>query len=114
MQDNRKINKRPKSITEFRSSYSDNKNNYNSTDKASRQQTVIKYVLIAVFLAFVALGAFLLTDALINISETPYTPSTEQTTNEESTDIDEKYFENQVDVPADKVGENDNNSDMRE
>lgn len=114
MQNNRKINKRPKSITEFRSSYSDIKNNYNSTDKAFRRQAVLKYVLIAIFLAVVALGAFLLTDALISISEAPYTPSTEQTTKEDTTDIDKKYFENQVDVPADKVGENDNNSDMRE
>ena len=114
MEDNRNYNKRPKSITEFRSSYSDNKNNFNSTDKYFRRQAVLKYLLVAVFAAFIILGAFLITDALLTISEEPYVPEETTTQAVEKTDIDEKYFENQVTVPADEIDETENNNDLRE
>lgn len=113
MEDNRKYNKRPRSITEFRSSYSDNKKNFDSTNKASKRQFVLKVFFIAVFFVFVAIAGFLITDALLTISEEPYVPS-EEVTQVQKNDIDEKYFENQVTVPADKVDENGNNSDVRE
>ena len=106
MDDNRKLNKRPRSYTEFRTSYSDSKNNFSSTDKVFRRQAVIKYVLIGIFLAIVVIAGFLITDSLLNISEEPYVPKeTETTTREEKTDIDKKYFENQVTVPAEEIGE---------
>lgn len=116
MEDNRNYNKRPRSYTEFRSSYSDNKNNFNSTDKYFRRQAVLKYLLVAVFAAVIALGAFLITDALLTISEEPYVPeeTTTQPSAEKTDDIDEKYFENQVTVPADEVDETENNNDLRE
>lgn len=111
MQENRKINKRPRSITEFRSSYSDSKNNFSSTDKIFRRQAVIKYVLIALFLAVVALAGFLVTDALLNVSEEPYVPPKEQTTAAAKTEIDKKYFENQVTVPADEYNKTETTTD---
>lgn len=111
MQENRKINKRPRSITEFRSSYSDSKNNFSSTDKIFRRQAVIKYVLIALFLAVVALAGFLITDALLNVSEEPYVPPKEQTTAATKTEIDKKYFENQVTVPADEYEKTETTTD---
>ena len=116
MEENRKINKRPRSITEFRTAYSDSKNNFNSTDRHFRRQALIKYVLIAVFLAVIALAGFLVTDALLTISEEPYVP--EETTTapveeESTTGIDKKYFENQVTVKADSVEDN-QSDDVRE
>lgn len=114
MEDNRKYNKRPRSYTEFRSSYSDNKNNFSSTDRYFRRQAVLKYILVAIIVAVIAVASFLVVDALLTISEEPYTP--EQTTTEavEKTDIDEKYFKDQVTVPADKVDEDENENDLRE
>lgn len=114
MQENRKLNKRPKSITEFRSSYSDSKNNLKSTDKATRRQTVVKYVLLALFLICVALAGFLVTDALLNVSEEPYVAPVEETTEETKNEIDKKYFENQVTVPADEVDKTEKSADERE
>ena len=111
MQENRKINKRLRSITEFRSSYSDSKNNFSSTDKIFRRQAVIKYVLVALFLAVVALAGFLITDALLNVSEEPYIPPEKQTTEVAKTKIDKKYFENQVTVPADEYEKTETTTD---
>ena len=114
MEDNQKYNKRPRSYTEFRDSYSDNKHNFNSTDKYFKKQAVLKYLLLAVILAVVAVAGFLVTDALLTISEEPYTPVETTTQAVEKTDIDKKYFENQVTVPADKVNEQENDNDLRE
>ncbi len=99
--DNNKYNKRRRSYTEFRSSYSDNKKYFISTDKTARWQPVVKYLVILIVFLVVVLGSFLITDALLNISETPYV--SEKTTDvTETTDIDSKYFENQVTMPADE------------
>lgn len=114
MQDNRKFNKRPKSITEFRSSYSDNKNNFSSTDAAFRRQAVVKYVLIGILLAVVVVAGFLITDALLNVSEEPYVPPKETTTEVSRKEIDKKYFQNQVTVPAEEVDETETTADERE
>ena len=116
MESNQKYNKRPRSYTEFRASYSDNKNNFNSTDKYFRRQSIIKYLIVAVFIAVVAVGAFLIADALISISEEPYVSEETTTQAVEKTDIDKKYFENQVTVPADEVqvDEDENDNDLRE
>lgn len=117
MEDNRGYNKRPRSYTEFRTSYSDSKNNFSSTDKQFRKQALLKYIIIAVFLAVVAVAGFLITDALLNISEEPYVAE-ETTTKEGKTDIDKKYFESQVTIPAEKVSETDasgdNNDNVRD
>lgn len=106
MEENRKLNKRPRSITEFRTSYSDSKNNFNGTDRHFRRQALIKYILIAFFLAVVALGGFLITDALLNISESPYVPQvTEETTVQDKKDAEKSIIKNQVTVKADEVEE---------
>lgn len=114
MQDNRKFNKRPKSITEFRSSYSDNKNNFSSTDAVFRRQAVVKYVLIGILLAVVVVAGFLITDALLNVSEEPYVPPKETTTEVSRKEIDKKYFQNQVTVPAEEVDETETTANERE
>jgi hypothetical protein len=109
MEDNQKYNKRRRSYTEFRSSYSDNKKYFISTDKQNKGMAFLKYFLITIALAFVVLVGFVVTDALLEISETPY--SSEETTTESSKkDIDGKYFENQVTIPADKA--NNDNSEI--
>lgn len=115
MEDNRKYNKRPRSITEFRTSYSDNsKNNRNSTDRYFRRQTVLKYIIVAIFCAVVVLVGFLITDALLTISEEPYVPEkTTAVTTESKPDTVKKQFREQVTVNADDVDEADND-DMRE
>ena len=115
MEENRKINKRPRSITEFKSSYSDSKNYSNSKDKHFRRQTLVKYILIAIFLAVVALGGFLITDALLNISEEPYVPQVteESAENEKTTAVDKSIMKNQVTVKADRVEEQ-TQEDVRE
>lgn len=95
MEDNQKYNKRRRSYTEFRSSYSDNKDYFISTDVKSSRMPVLKYVIIAVaVIVFIFMG-FIITDALLNISESPYkaVSTTEATAH---TDIDKKYFENLV------------------
>lgn len=114
MEDNQKYNKRPRSYTEFRSSYSDSKNNFSSTDKYFKRQAVLKYVLVAVIVAVIAVASFLIVDALLTISEEPYYPEETTTQAVEKTDIDKKYFENQVTVPADEVDEEEYDNDLRE
>lgn len=113
MEDNQKYNKRPRSITEFRTSYSDNKKNYDSTNKASKKQFILKLIFAVIIFVGIAVAGFLVTDALLTISEEPY-DSAEMTTQTTKVDIDKKYFENQVTVPADEVDEDGNNSDVRE
>lgn len=88
-----KYNKRRRSITEFRSSYSDNKNNFISTDRKSLWMPVVKYILIVAAFVFIALMSFLVTDALLNISETPYSGEEVTVAHEDETEIDKKYFE---------------------
>ncbi len=101
MENNNKYNKRRRSYTEFRSSYSDNKKYFISTDKTARWQPVVKYTVIALVFIAILIASFLITDALLEISEAPYV-SEETTTVQNKTDIDEKYFENQVTVVADE------------
>ena len=98
-----KLNKRRKSCTEFRTSYSDNKNYFISTDKRSRGMSVLKYLIIAVIMFAVAFVGFIVTDAVLEISEAPH--EAEQTTTQKQY-IDDKYFENQVTVRADEIEEN--------
>ena len=49
MEKYQKYNKRRRSITEFRSSYSDNKKYFISTDRKSSWMPVVKYITIAIF-----------------------------------------------------------------
>lgn len=106
MEDNQKYNKRRRSYTEFRTSYSDNKDYFISTDRKSPRMSVVKYIIIAVAVIFFTLAGFLITDALLNISEAPY-DTKETTVAEDKTYIDEKYFDDIVTKPADS---NDGNS----
>lgn len=94
MKNYQKYNKRRRSITEFRSSYSDNKNNFISTDKKSLWMPIVKYILIAAAFICIALMSFLVTDALLNISEAPYSGNEVTVKQEDKTEIDKKYFEN--------------------
>lgn len=94
MKNYQKYNKRRRSITEFRSSYNDSKNKFVSTDKRSLWMPIVKYILIAAAFIFIALMSFLVTDALLNISETPYSGEKVTVAQEDKTDIDKKYFEN--------------------
>lgn len=89
-----KYNKRRRSITEFRSSYSDNKNNFISTDRKSLWMPIVKYILIAAAFICIALMSFLVTDALLNISEAPYSGEEVTVAHDDEPDIDKKYFEN--------------------
>lgn len=115
MEDNRKFNKRPRSITEFRTSYSDNsKNNRNSTDRHFRRQTVVKYIIVAIFCAVVVLVGFLITDALLTISEEPYVREETTAVTESTTGTVEKKFKEQVTVNADQIDESDTDDDVRE
>jgi hypothetical protein len=95
MEKSQKYNKRRKSITEFRSSYSDNKKYFISTDRKSSWMPVVKYITIAIFFIIFVIAGFLITDALLEISEAPYVAE-ETTVSESKTEIDEKYFENIV------------------
>lgn len=104
-----KYNKRRRSITEFRSSYSDNKKYFFSTDKKARWQPIVKYFIIVVILIGIMLASFILTDALLEISNAPYDAQQETTTVPTSPQIDDKYFENQVTVPADDYNGEQNN-----
>lgn len=95
MEDNQKYNKRRRSYTEFRTSYSDNKDYFISTDRKSSKLPVLKYVIITVVVIVFIFAGFIITDALLNISEEKYEkPSTTET--QTHTDIDKKYFENIV------------------
>ncbi len=109
--ENNKYNKRRRSYTEFRSSYSDNKKYFISTDKKARWQPIVKYLVIAVVFIGIVLASFLITDALLEISEAPYEAQTTTTTT--TTTPADDYFENQVTIPADKVDEMQNN-EMKE
>ena len=102
MEKNQKYNKRRRSITEFRSSYSDNKKYFISTDRKSSWMPVVKYIVIAVFFVVFVVAGFLITDALLEISEAPYV---EEKTNvsEDKTEIDKKYFENIVTKTPDEI-----------
>lgn len=107
--DNNKYNKRRRSITEFRSSYSDNKKYFFSTDKKAGWQPVVKYLIIAAILIGIVLASFILTDALLEISNAPYDATQETTTSTTAPQIDDKYFENQITVPADDYNGEQNN-----
>ncbi|MBR6531455.1 MAG: hypothetical protein IKT61_03040 [Clostridia bacterium] len=108
MENNNKYNKRRRSITEFRSTYSDNKKYFISTDKSARWQPIVKYLIIAVIMAAIVLASFVITDALLEISEAPFVPE-ETTTVSTTQKADEGYFENQVTVPADEIDDIQNN-----
>ena len=111
MEDNKKYNKRRRSYTEFRSSYSDNKKNFISTDKTGKWVPFFKYFLIVVALAVVVLVGFIVTDALLEISEAPIN-SGESVTQTTTGTIDDKYFENQVTIPAEKADEAEENNSL--
>ena len=105
MEKYQKYNKRRRSITEFRSSYSDNKKYFISTDRKSSWAPIVKYLTIAVFFIVFVIAGFLITDALLEISETPYVEE-KTTVAEKKTDIDEKYFENIVTKTPDEITTN--------
>lgn len=102
MEKYQKYNKRRRSITEFRSSYSDNKKYFISTDRESSWMPVVKYIVIAVFFVVFVVAGFLITDALLEISEAPYVEE-KTTVSEDKTEIDKKYFENIVTKTPDEI-----------
>lgn len=103
--ENNKYNKRRRSYTEFRKSYSDNKNYFISTDKTTIGQTVFRYIVIAVIFIGIVVASFLITDSLLEISEAPYEHET-TTVTETTTQPD---YNNQPTVNADDVDEMQNN-----
>lgn len=109
--ENNNYNKRRRSYTEFRTSYSDNKKYFISTDKRARWQPLISFIVIALIFVFIAFASFIITDALLEISKAPY--KEEEITTESTTNPAEGYFENQVTIPADEVDEMQNN-EMKE
>ena len=109
--ENNNYNKRRRSYTEFRTSYSDNKKHFISTDKRARWQPLISFIVIALIFVFIAFASFIITDALLEISKAPY--EEEEITTEATTNPAESYFENQVTIPADEVDEMQNN-EMKE
>ena len=109
--ENNIYNKRRRSYTEFRKTYSDNKKYFISTDKRARWQPLISFIVIALIFVFIAFASFIITDALLEISKAPY--EEEEITTEATTNPAESYFENQVTIPADEVDEMQNN-DMKE
>lgn len=102
MEKYQKYNKRRRSITEFRSSYSDNKKYFISTDRKSSWMPVVKHIVIAVFFVIFVVAGFLITDALLEISEAPYVEE-KTTVSEDKTEIDKKYFENIVTKTPDEI-----------
>ena len=63
---------------------------------------VVKYIVIAVFFVIFVVAGFLITDALLEISEAAY--AAENTTvSEDKTEIDKKYFENIVTKTPDEI-----------
>lgn len=102
MEKYQKYNKRRKSITEFRSSYSDNKKYFISTDRKSSWMPVVKYITIAIFFIVFVIAGFLITDALLEISEAPYVEE-KTTVSENKTEIDKKYFEDIVTKTPDEI-----------
>ncbi len=109
--ENNNYNKRRRSYTEFRKTYSDNKKYFISTDKRARWQPLISFIVIALIFVFIAFASFIITDALLEISKAPY--EEEELTTEATTNPAESYFENQVTIPADEVDEMQNN-EMKE
>ena len=109
--ENNNYNKRRRSYTEFRKTYSDNKKYFISTDKRARWQPLISFIVIALIFVFIAFASFIITDALLEISKAPYTE--EETTTQATTNSADSYFENQVTIPADEVDEMQNN-EMKE
>ena len=109
--ENNNYNKRRRSYTEFRKTYSDNKKYFISTDKRARWQPLISFIVIALIFVFIAFASFIITDALLEISKAPY--EEEEITTEATTDLAENHFENQVTIPADEVDEMQNN-EMKE
>lgn len=109
--ENNNYNKRRRSYTEFRKSYSDNKRYFISTDKRGRWQPIITYAVLALVFIAIVLASFLITDALLEISEAPYEEQTTVSTTA-SRPADE-YYENQVTIPADQLEETQNN-EMKE
>ncbi len=109
--ENNNYNKRRRSYTEFRKTYSDNKKYFISTDKRARWQPLISFIVIALIFVFIAFASFIITDALLEISKAPY--EEEEITTESTTNPAESYFENQVTIPADEVDEKQNN-EMKE
>lgn len=109
--ENNNYNKRRRSYTEFRKTYSDNKKYFISTDKRARWQPLISFIVIALIFVFIAFASFIITDALFEISKAPY--EEEEITTEATTNPAESYFENQVTIPADEVDEMQNN-EMKE
>ncbi len=109
--ENNNYNKRRRSYTEFRKTYSDNKKYFISTDKRARWQPLISFIVIALIFVFIAFASFIITDALLEISKAPY--EEEEITTEATTNPAESYFENQVTIPADEVDEMQNN-EMKE
>ncbi len=108
MENSNKYNKRRRSYTEFRSSYSDNKKYFISTDKTAIWQPIVKYFVIALVFVAILVASFLITDALLNISKAPYV-SESTTAVEETTVFANESFENQVTVSADELDEKENN-----
>lgn len=109
--ENNNYNKRRRSYTEFRKTYSDNKKYFISTDKRARWQPLISFIVIALIFVFIAFASFIITDALLEISKAPY--EEEEITTEATTNPADSYFENQVTIPADEVDEMQNN-EMKE
>lgn len=63
---------------------------------------VVKYIVIAVFFVIFVVAGFLITDALLEISEAPYAEEN-TTVSEDKTEIDKKYFENIVTKTPDEI-----------
>lgn len=109
--ENNNYNKRPRSYTEFRTSYSDNKRNFISTDKRARWQPLISFLVIALIFILIAFASFIVTDALLEISKAPY--DEESVTTQTTTNPAENQIGNQVTIPADEVDEMQKNEDER-
>lgn len=97
-------NKRRHAITEFRLTYNDNKKNTVSTDRSYKKNLIIRSIVIIFCFLFFTLASFLFVDSLITISEQPYSyeKKTESQTDDE---IDKKYFNDIVTVPANEIQE---------
>ncbi len=65
----------------------------------------MKYIVIALIFVVMVVVSFVITDALLEISEAPFERE-ETTTANEKTDIDKQYFENQVTFSADEIDQN--------
>ena len=71
-------------------------------DRKSSWMPVVKYIVIAVFFVIFVVAGFLITDALLEISEAPYVEE-KTTVSEDKTEIDKKYFENIVTKTPDEI-----------